>query len=196
MLRRGEEIVTFVARNLEPLRGYHSFMRALPPVLAARPKARVLIVGGDGVSYGAAAPPGTTWKATYLDEVKDGLDLSRVHFLGPLDYLQYLAVLKVSAVHLYLTYPFVLSWSMLEAMSCGCLVLGADVPPVREVIDGTNGIIVPLFEPGRIAAAAIDALAFPASHDDKRTRARATVLARYDLQQVCLPAALALLAPA
>ena len=195
VLRRGEEIITFVARNLEPLRGYPSFMRALPRVLAARPRARVLIVGGDGVSYGAAPPPGTTWKATYLDEVKDGLDLSRVHFLGPLDYLQYLAVLKVSAVHVYLTYPFVLSWSMLEAMSCGCLVLGADVAPVREVIDGTNGIIVPLFEPDRIAATVIDALASPATHDDRRARARATVLARYDLQRVCLPAALALLAP-
>jgi glycosyltransferase involved in cell wall biosynthesis len=192
-LRRGDEIVTFVARNLEPLRGYHSFMRALPQLLAARPRAQVLIVGGDSVSYGPSPPQGTTWKQVYLDEVKGRLDLSRVHFLGALEHRQFLAVLQVSAVHVYLTYPFVLSWSLIEAMSCGCAVIGADVGPVREVIDGRNGLLVPLFEPGRIAAAAADVLQSPARYDEMRGRARVTAVERYDLARVCLPALQSLL---
>jgi glycosyltransferase involved in cell wall biosynthesis len=193
-LQQGDEVITFVARNLEPLRGFHAFMRALPRVLALRPRAQVLVIGGDGVSYGAAPPPGTTWKEHYLDEVRAGLDLSRIHFLGLLDHRQFLSALQVSAVHVYLTYPFVLSWSLIEAMSCGCVVVGSDVGPVREAIeDGRNGILVPFFEPVRIASAIIDVLENPARYQSMRAAARATVLERYDLHRHCLPAALSLL---
>ncbi len=193
VLRRGDEVVTFVSRNLEPLRGYHSFMRALPRVLAQRPQAQVLIVGGDSVSYGQAPPPGVTWKEHYLREVRDELDLSRVHFLGLLDYRQFLATIQVSAVHVYLTYPFVLSWSMIEAMSCGCVVVGADVGPVQEVIDGRNGLLVPSFDTVRLADAITDVLQRPDRYEPMRAAARATVLDRYDLNRRCLPAALAFL---
>ncbi|NBT01047.1 MAG: glycosyl transferase family 1, partial [Betaproteobacteria bacterium] len=106
-----DEIITFVNRNLEPYRGYHSFMRALPKILAARPNARVLIVGGDGVSYGAKAPEGKTWKQIFLDEVKSRIDLERVHFLGNVPYPIFTQLLQLSSCHVYLTYPFVLSWS-------------------------------------------------------------------------------------
>jgi glycosyltransferase involved in cell wall biosynthesis len=119
----GDEIVTYVARNLEPYRGFPNFMRALPKVLKARPNARVLIVGGDDVSYGARLPKGETFRQKMLAELEGSLDLSRVHFLGKIPYAGFVKVLQVSRVHVYLTYPFVLSWSMLEAMSAGCLIV-------------------------------------------------------------------------
>jgi len=122
-----------------PVRGYHIFMRALPRILAQRPKAEIVIVGGDGTSYGAAPPAGSSWKSIFLDEVSSQLDLRRVHFLGRVPYHSYIKVLQVSTGHVYLTYPFVLSWSVLEAMSAGCVVIGSDTPPVQEVIDGNNG---------------------------------------------------------
>ena len=141
-LRPGDEVVTFVNRNLEPYRGYHSFIRALPEILRRRPQARAVLVGGNGVSYGAAPPQGRTYRDIFLDEVKDQLDMSRVHFVGRIPYAAYLHLLQVSAVHVYLTYPFVLSWSLLEAMAVGCVVVGSATPPVEEVIrHGKNGIL-------------------------------------------------------
>jgi glycosyltransferase involved in cell wall biosynthesis len=112
--------VTFVARNLEPLRGYHVFMRALPRILKARPRAEVVVIGGEGTYYGAP-PPGTTWKSIFLDEVKGRIDTARVHFTGHLPYRDFLRALQISSAHIYLTYPFVLSWSVIEALSAGCL---------------------------------------------------------------------------
>jgi glycosyltransferase involved in cell wall biosynthesis len=191
-LTRANEVVTFVARNLEPLRGFHVFMRSLPAILAARPNAHVVIVGGDGVSYGAPPPAGTTWRALFEAEVAGGIDRRRVHFLGQVPYERYLNVLGVSRAHVYLTYPFVLSWSLLEAMSAGCVVIGSDTPPVREVLDGENGLIVPFFDSEAIAAAVVGALAAPAAHDRLRQRARQTVLDRFDMQRRCLPQMLAL----
>lgn len=193
VLRPGMEVVTFVNRNLEPYRGYHIFMRALPQILRERPKARVVIVGGDGVSYGASAPAGTTWKDTYLDEVKEGLDMQRVHFVGRVPYTQLLALMQVSAAHVYLTYPFVLSWSMLEAMSCGALVVGSATAPVEEIIaDGDNGVLFDFFDTRALAEKVVDALARPEIYRAIRERARETIVARYDLATKCLPAWLAI----
>ena len=153
-----DEVVTFVARNLEPVRGYHIFMRTLPQILARRPNAEVVILGGDGTSYGAAAPAETSWKSIFLKEVESRIDRRRVHFLGRVSYETYLRVLQVSTAHVYLTYPFVLSWSMLEAMSAGCVVIGSDTPPVREKIDGNNGILVPFFDIEQWSDRVIDVL--------------------------------------
>ena len=190
----GDEILTFVSRNLEPYRGYHVFMRALPSIMKARPQCRVVIVGGDGVSYGKRAPPGETWKNKFLAEVAEGLDMSRVHFTGTLPYNSYVKVLQVSRAHVYLTYPFVLSWSMLEAMSAGCLVVGSATPPVEEVItDGDNGLLVPFHGSQRLADTAIEALTHPARYDRVRRRARETVVERFDFQRVSLPGYLRLL---
>ena len=139
-----DEVVTFVNRNLEPYRGYHSFMRALPEILRRRPRARAVIVGGSDTSYGAKPPEGRTWREIYLDEVRSALDLSRVHFVGKVPYRDYVDLLRISAAHVYLTYPFVLSWSMLEAMALGCCIVGSATPPVEEVIrHGENGLLVP-----------------------------------------------------
>ncbi|MBL9054229.1 MAG: glycosyltransferase, partial [Tabrizicola sp.] len=134
MVQRGDEVLTFVNRNLEPYRGYHVFMRALPDVLTARPQVQVVIVGENGVSYGQKPKDGGTWRERFLDEVKDRLDLSRVHFVGRVPYDQLVDLMHVSRVHAYLTYPFVLSWSMVEALAAGALVVGSNTAPVAEVI--------------------------------------------------------------
>jgi glycosyltransferase involved in cell wall biosynthesis len=188
------EVVTYVARNLEPYRGFPSFMRSLPAVLAARPDAQILIVGGDGVSYGAQPADGRSHKQQMIDELGPELDWRRVHFLGKLPYSTYLKVLQISSIHLYLTYPFVLSWSMLEAMAAGCLVLGSRTAPVEEVIrDEDNGLLVDFFSFQQIAEKIIDALDQPLRYAEIRKNARATIVARYDLKTVCLPAQLRLI---
>lgn len=192
-LTPNDQVVTFINRNLEPYRGYHSFMRALPLILEQNPNAKILIVGGDGTSYGAKPPAGKTWKGIFLDEMKDRLDFSRIFFLGNLAYEHYLQVLKLSQCHVYLTYPFVLSWSCLEAMSAGCVVVGSNTPPVAEVIEhGHNGLLVDFFDAKALAEQVTQVLTSPDDFAQMRKNARQTIVDRYDLQTVCLPQQLAL----
>ncbi|MEZ2142847.1 glycosyltransferase family 4 protein [Bradyrhizobium sp. DN5] len=187
-VRPSDEVVTFVARNLEPLRGYHIFMRALPEILRRRPNAQIVIIGRDGVSYGLPPPAGTNWKSIFLDEMRDRLDLSRVHFMGGVSYQTFIAALQVSSAHVYFTYPFVLSWSMLEAMSTGCLVIGSDTSPVREVINsGENGLLVPFFAVDELAGRVVEVLEQPAKFSVLRESARRYVVDNYDAEQVCVP---------
>jgi glycosyltransferase involved in cell wall biosynthesis len=193
-LSAGDEVVTYVARNLEPYRGFHVFMRALPGLLRARPRARVLIVGGDQVSYGSKSADGETWRARMLAEVGGQIDAGRVHFLGRLPYESYLRLLQVSAVHTYLTYPFVLSWSMLEAMAAGCMVVGSRTAPVEEVIKhGENGWLVDFFDHRQLTEALACALEERSRLDGIRQAARRTVFERFDLTTVCLPRQLEIL---
>lgn len=188
LLRHGDEVITFVSRNLEPMRGYHQFMRALPDILRQRPRAHVVLVGGDGYSYGGAPKGSQGYKDIYLNEVRDRLDLSRVHFVGRVPYSQLMQLLQVSAVHVYLTVPFVLSWSLLEAMSLGALVVGSDTAPVREVIThGHNGLLVDFFDPAQLARTVCETLAQPEKYQALRAAARQTVLDRYDFQTHSLP---------
>ncbi|MFN4170765.1 MAG: glycosyltransferase family 4 protein [Pseudorhodobacter sp.] len=188
VLRPGDEVLTFVNRNLEPYRGYHVFMRALPGILAARPDAQVVIVGGDDVSYGQPAPKGQTWKEIFLNEMRGRLDLDRVHFLGKVPYPDFVSLLQVSRVHAYLTYPFVLSWSMLEAMAAGCLVVGSRTAPVEELItEGQNGLLVDFFDVEAWSARLTEALSEPERFTPLRIQARRTIREGYDLQGVCLP---------
>jgi len=194
-LAAGDEVVTYVARNLEPYRGFPVFMRSLPSILARRPNAHVVIVGGDDVSYGPRLSGGRTFRQDSLNELQGSLDLTRVHFLGRVPYPTFIKVLQVSRVHVYLTYPFVLSWSMLEAMSAGCLIVGSRTAPVEEVIrDCGNGLLVNFFSPAEIADRVVEALEEPHAHDSIRRNARRTVVDEYDLRTVCLPAHLHLLA--
>jgi glycosyltransferase involved in cell wall biosynthesis len=188
-LGRENEVITFVNRNLEPYRGYHTFMRALPEIMARRPKAQVVIVGGSDVSYGRRAPEGTTWKQVFLSEVKDRVDMSRIHYLGRIPYADYLSVLRVSTVHTYLTYPYVLSWSLLEAMSAGCCIVASDTGPVRDVIrEGETGRLVDFFDAGALAGAVCGLLAGKASERAALgRRAREAVVSRFDLATICLP---------
>ena len=189
VVKPGDEVLTFVNRNLEPYRGYHIFMRALPAVLKQRPDAQVVIVGGDEVSYGAAPKGAKGWKDTFLNEVKDQLDLSRVHFMGKVPYPTFVNLMQVSRAHAYLTYPFVLSWSMLESMAAGAHVVGSDTAPVRELItDGVNGTLVDFFDVKAWSKALTKALARPEKFEDLRRAARQTILEGYDLRSTCLPA--------
>ncbi|WP_255357544.1 glycosyltransferase [Duganella sp. Root198D2] len=193
-LRAGDEVLTYVGRNLEPHRGFPSFMRSLPEILRRRPQARVLVIGGDGVSYGAPPAGGGSWKDVMRKEIGDAADWSRVHFLGRVPYPQFTSILALSRAHIYLTYPFVLSWSMLEAMACGCVVIGSRTAPVEEVIrDGDNGLLVDFFSPQQIAECAVQVLAEPEAFAMVRARARQSVVECYDLRSVCLPAQLAML---
>ena len=188
ILAPGDEVLTFVNRNLEPYRGYHIFMRALPAVLAARPQAQVVIVGGDEVSYGATPKGEKGWKELILSEVRDKLDPSRVHFMGKIPYEDFTALMQVSRAHAYLTYPFVLSWSMIEAMSAGAHVVGSRTAPVEEVIqDGVNGSLVDFLDVAGWSAKLIEALADPAKFLPLRRAARRTALERYDMQRYCMP---------
>jgi glycosyltransferase involved in cell wall biosynthesis len=189
---RDDEVITFVNRNLEPYRGYHQFMRALPAILARRPRAHVVLVGGSDVSYGPRPAAGRTWKDLFLDEVRDRIDLRRVHFVGQIPYPAFLSLLQVSTVHVYLTYPFVLSWSLLEAMSAGCAIVASDTAPVREaIVPGQTGRLVDFFDPARLAEETVALL----DNADERARlgrnAREFAVARYDLRSVCLPRQLA-----
>jgi len=189
-----DEVITYVARNLEPYRGFHVFMRALPEILRRRPKAHVLLVGGDEVSYGPPAPEGHTFRQIMLNQVGRDLDLSRVHFLGRVPYDSFVNILQVSSVHVYLTYPFVLSWSFLEAMSAGCLIVGSATQPVEEVLkDRENGLLVDFFDQKGIADRIDEVLDHPDRMQDLRLRARETVVRNYDLRTVTLPRHLALI---
>jgi len=190
-LTRDDEVITFVNRNLEPYRGYHIFMRSLPQLLKERPKAQIVIVGKDGQSYGAAAPEGQTWKQIFRDEVAAQIsaeDWERVHYVGKLPYAQFLNMLQVSRVHVYLTYPFVLSWSLLEAMSIGASIVASDTAPVCEVIrHDETGRLVDFFDQSALVSEVCDLL----EHQDTRQRlgaaAREHILKHYDLKSICLP---------
>jgi glycosyltransferase involved in cell wall biosynthesis len=192
-LTRKDKVVTYSARNLEPTRGFHTFMRALPQILRRQPDAEGLIVGGDGVSYGRRPLRDPNWKSAMLREVGARLDPDRVHFLGRLPYDAYLNALQISSAHVYLTYPFVLSWSLLEAMSCGCVVVASDTAPVREVVNKRNGVLSPFFSPEVLAEKVCSILAAPEAYRSKRIAARRTVVTRYDAKKVCVPKAMALI---
>ncbi|WP_142803803.1 glycosyltransferase family 4 protein [Tepidiphilus sp. J10] len=195
-LTRSDEVITFVNRNLEPYRGYHVFMRALPAILRRRPKARVFLVGGNDVSYGARPDPARyggkrTWREIFFEEVRPQLpdaDWARVHFLGNIPYPQFVALLQLSSVHVYLTYPFVLSWSLLEAMSVGCAIVASDTAPVREAIrHGDTGRLVDFFDLEGLANEVCALLDDPAARQRLGANARAFAQAHYDLATVCLP---------
>ena len=190
-LTRDDEVITFVNRALEPYRGFHIFMRSLPRLLSARPNAQVLIVGKEGVSYGAQPPNGKSWKTIFGEEVLPKLtpqQRERIHFLGTIDYPRFINLLQVSRVHVYLTYPFVLSWSLLEAMSIGCSIIASDTQPLYEAIKhNSTGLLVDFFDHDALADSVTRLL------DDEDTRVRLGKAARkfaienYDLVKQCLP---------
>jgi len=191
VLTRKDEVITFINRNLEPYRGYHIFMRALPELLKRRPNAHIVMLGGDEVSYGARAPEGKTWKQIYIDEVRGRIsdeDWARVHYLGRVPYERFLALMQVSRVHVYLTYPFVLSWSLLEAMSAECAIVASDTAPVKEVItEDENGRMVDFFDRTALVEKVCDLLEDAAARKRLGQNARAFVVQNYDLRTVCLP---------
>ena len=182
---------TFVNRNLEPYRGYHIFMRALPEILKRRPKARVLIVGGDDISYGAKPEASASWKTIFANEVRPTIsdeDWARVYFLGNIPYRYFIPLLQLSTVHVYLTYPFVLSWSLLEAMSVGCAIVASDTQPLHEAItQDQTGRLVNFFDVQALSTEVCGLLDDPASRQRLGHNARAFAQQHYDLRTSCLP---------
>ena len=173
-----EELVTYVARGMEPYRGFPQAMAAFAEVQRRRPRAHVVIVGEDRVAYGRRLPNGDTFRKKMLRELD--FDPDRLHFTGRLPRDLYREVLRASTVHVYLTIPFVLSWSMIEAMSAGCLLVASDTEPVREVVrDGENGWLVDFFDTGALAERVCEALDRPGAFAHLRDGARRTAVERY-----------------
>ena len=174
------EIITYATRGMEPYRGFPQFMKAASMLQKRRPNCHVVVVGKDRVAYGPQRRDGKTYKQEMLETLE--FDRDRLHFTDLLSYRDYRQVLRASSVHAYLSYPFVLSWSMLEAMSVGCAIVASKTPPVEEVItDGENGLLVDFFSPEELAARMEEVLDDPTRRQDLRTNARQTILDNYDL---------------
>tara|TARA_R110002049_G_scaffold156606_2_gene321651 strand:- start:2469 stop:3722 length:1254 start_codon:yes stop_codon:yes gene_type:complete len=185
---RKDEIVTYMARNLERMRGFHKFMRALPDILDARPDARVLVIGGNEVSYGAKSKNPGGLRAEMEAEVGDRVDWSRVHFLGQVPYADYQKIIQISRCHIYMTMPFVLSWSLLETMSMEATIVASDVAPVREAVThGETGLLVDFHDPSALARQVIEVLERPQDFAHLGPAARRHVVAEYDFLTKCLP---------
>ena len=189
---REDEIITYVARNLEKTRGFHTMMRALPRILAERPAARVVIVGGNEVSYGKQSDHPGGLRAEMAAELQGKVDWERVHFVGKVPYPDFKKLVQISRCHIYLTMPFVLSWSLLEAMSMQATIVASDVAPVREAVShGKTGLLVDFFDPDALAAQVVEVLANPQDHAHLGPAARAHVIENYDFLTRCLPEHLA-----
>lgn len=190
-LTKAHEVITFVNRDLEPYRGYHIFMRALPEILKRRPNAHVLIVGGNDVSYGSRPKNGANWKDIFAEEIRSQLtesEWNRVYFLGKIPYKYFILLLQLSTVHVYLTYPFVLSWSLLEAMSIGSAIVASDTPPLSEAIShDKTGILVNFFDFKALAQEVCALIDDPSKRERLGKSARRFVQENFDLQEVCLP---------
>jgi glycosyltransferase involved in cell wall biosynthesis len=187
-MTREDEVVSFIGRGLERYRGFHIFMRALPEILARRPKAQVVMVGGDDPHYGTKPKAGGSWREVLLAELGDRVDRSRMHFPGKIPHAELGKLMSVSSAHVYLTYPFVLSWSLIEAMAASCAIIASRTAPVEEVIrHGETGELVDFFSSEEVAAAVVRALEEPERMRPMREAARRFARTHYDLHRVCLP---------
>lgn len=185
VIEPGAPVITHVNNQMEPLRGLHIFLRALPKVLDAVPEAQALVIGDrKAKGYGGSPPDGRSWTETCLDGVRERLDFGRVHFLGRVAHARLHEAMRLSTAHVYYTYPFVLSWSLAEAMALGCYVIGSDTPPVRDAIrDGVNGRLLPFFDVDALSEALIEACRNPQASAPLRAAARETAVAMFDREK-------------
>jgi glycosyltransferase involved in cell wall biosynthesis len=186
---RGEEIVTYVARNFEPARGFHTMMRALPRIQKLRPNARIVMIGADDISYGMKLPKGKTFRGLLKEELGDSVDWSKVYFVGQIPYDKLMAILRLSKCHIYLTAPFVLSWSSMEAMALEKTIITTNVAPVREVFeDGKTGFLIDYFKPNELADRVADVLAHKDNYRHIGVAARKKMVNEYDFLTKRFPA--------
>ena len=182
----GTRIVTYVSRGFESMRGFDLFMRAAKIIAQKFPDVLFIVVGTDRIAYGGDEtflPKGTTFKQWTL--AQDQYDLNKFHFPGNLPPRELALLLASTDLHIYLTVPFVLSWSMMDAMSCGAVVLGSDTAPVREMIrDGENGMLADLFDVEQIAGKAIGALRDPAAFRPLGRAAEQLIAQNYSVEAV------------
>ena len=181
-LDRHTPVITFVNRTFEPLRGFHIFMRALPAFLDACPEAEVVLIGQAALSgYGGESPNGKDWKSFLLDELGDRLDMARVHFVGKVAHSALIDAFSIARAHVYYTYPFVLSWSLVEAMAAECVILASDVAPVQDAItNGVEGVLLPFFDVAALSDTLIRAVREPEAFVDMGAAARKRALSDYD----------------
>lgn len=192
--QRGDEIVTYIARSMEPSRGIHIMLRSLPALQKARPRARVAIIGSDDISYGSRLPDGQTFRQMLMKQLGDTVDWSRVHFVGQIPYPSLIRLLQLSHCHVYLTAPFVVSWSLLEAMALEKTVVASNVSPVQAFVEhGRNGFLVDFFAPDKLATQVADVLAHPDNYREIGRAARRLVVRDFDFETVSLPKWLCLL---
>jgi glycosyltransferase involved in cell wall biosynthesis len=193
-LTRSDEVISFVSRGLEPYRGFHAFMRSLPELMKRRPQAQIVVVGGDTPSYGRRPKDAPNWRQHLMREVGDRIDTSRLHFVGKIPYAAYVALLQISRAHVYLSYPFVLSWSMLEAMAVGVPVLGSATPPVTEIVEHEkNGLLFDFFDREALVNTVCRVLDQPDLGLHLGNAGRQAVVDRFDVKRICLPAQVALI---
>src|SRR5919112_4050643 len=186
-LTRDKPVVTYVTRNIEPMRGAHIVFKSLPHLLDIDPELRVVIIGGKGTSYSGSAPKGQSWFDVFKSRIERPVDWSRVHFVGNLPYDQFVKVLQVSSTHVYMTYPFVLSWSSIESMALECRIIASDTAPVREVIqDGVNGRLFPFFDGKALVERVRETLAAKEKSAAMAREARRIAVEKYDYETVCL----------
>ena len=139
------EVLTYVSRCFEEYRGFPQAIEAIARLQQRRPQLHVLLVGHDGTAYGQARADGRGWAAWARETLP--LDPARTHWLGSLQEAEYHQVLACSTVHLYLTVPFVLSWSLLEAMAAGCAIVASATPPVQEVLEhDRSALLIDFFD--------------------------------------------------
>ena len=194
VLDRSTPVITFINRNFERLRGFHIFMRALPAFLDAVPEAQVIAIGADGAGYGSTPSDGRQWRHTMLAELGDRLDRDRLHFVGRVDHARMIDILSIGAAHVYYTYPFTLSWSLVEAMACECLILGSDTAPVRDAVTPEeDGVLLDFFDVEALSRAMIDAVRNPERYAAMRRQARVTALSHFDRETIGVPGWLAMI---
>ncbi|MDD5009744.1 MAG: glycosyltransferase family 4 protein [Syntrophorhabdaceae bacterium] len=180
-LTKDMEVVTYTARGLEPYRGFHIFMKAVEEICRRRPQCHIIITGGDEVRYGKKLPDGLSYREKLLKEVT--IDKKRVHFTGLVPYETHLKTLQISSAHVYLTIPFVLSWSMMEAMAAQCVIIGSATPPVEEIIeDGRNGLLCDFFSSQQIADRVDEVFNNPDRMRRLREAARRDIIEHYDVK--------------
>ncbi len=180
-------VVTFVARGLESMRGFDLFMRVAKRICRERSDVLFVIAGDEETYYGwdqlHTGPH--SFKQWVLSQ--GDYDLSRFIFLGHIEPARLAQVFGRSDLHIYLSVPFVVSWSLLNALACGCVVLGSQVDPVREVVEpGRTGLLEPLFDIDRLAETALGVLADPGKYRPLGQAARESVEEKYSLD-VCIP---------
>ena len=180
VLTRKDKVLTYATRGMEEYRGFPEFMEAASILMQKEPNLHVVIAGEDKVCYGRRLV-GTTFKAEMLKKFK--YDMSRLHFVGKLDYDDYIKLLQVSSAHIYLTYPFILSWSMLEAMAAGCVIIASDTPPVTEYMqDNYNGILVGFNDINAIVEKTTDVINNREKYAEISENASKTIIERCELK--------------
>lgn len=182
-IRPGDKVMTYIARNFEPYRGFPTFMKAAEILLATHQDLHIVAVGADEVSYGRKAAGDETYRQQWMKKVN--LPQDRIHFVGTLPYAQLISLFQISSAHLYLTFPFVLSWSMLEAMACGVPLVASNTKPVQEVVThGVNGLLADFHSPEDAALKISQLLDDPKAYAPMRTAARQTVVDRFALKDM------------